>query len=140
MKDKMKTLTIRWQRLVNESGQTCERCRNTGSNVETAFKKLQKALAELSIKIKLETKSIDYAVFNKDPLRSNQIWISGKPLEEWIEGTVGQSRCCDVCGDSECRTISINKNTFETIPEELIIRAALLAAAELLADYKRVKT
>jgi hypothetical protein len=133
MRDKMKTLTIQWQRLINESGQTCDRCRNTGDTVETAFKKLQKALAELSIQVKLETKTIDYTAFKKDPLQSNQIWISEKPLEEWLGGTVSQSQCCDVCGDSECRTISIGTNTFETIPENLIIRAGLLAASELIA-------
>ena len=127
----MNTITILWQRLIIETGQTCERCRNTGDIVESAFKKLQKALAELNIKVKLETKSIDNTAFNSDPLQSNQLWINGKPLEEWIGGTVGQSRCCDVCGDLDCRTISIGKNTFETIPEELIIRAGLLAAAEL---------
>lgn len=127
----MTTLTIQWQRLINESGQTCERCENTGDAVETAFKKLQKALIELNIKVILETKSIDYSAFKNDPLQSNQIWIGGKPLEEWIGGTVGQSQCCDVCGDNECRTILISRNTFETIPEELIIRAGLLAASEL---------
>ena len=36
-KKKMKTLTIRWQRLVDESGQTCTRCKETGGAVETAF-------------------------------------------------------------------------------------------------------
>lgn len=130
----MKTLTIQWQRLVNESGQTCERCENTGDSVETAFKKLHKAFAELNIKVKLESKSINNTAFKSDPLQSNQLCVNGKPLEEWIGGTVGQSRCCNVCGDSDCRTISIGKNTFETIPEELIIRACLLAAAELFND------
>lgn len=132
--DRMKTLTIKWQRLTNETGQTCDRCRDTGGTIETAFKKLQKALAELGIKTELESTAIDLKEFRKDPLQSNRIWISGRPLEEWIGANVGQSRCCSVCGDSECRTISINKNTFETIPEELIIRACLLAAAELFKD------
>ena len=134
MKDRMKTLTIRWQRLTNETGQTCDRCRDTGGTIETAFKKLQKALAGLGIKTELESTAIDLKEFRKDPLQSNRIWISGRPLEEWIGANVGQSRCCSVCGDTECRTISINKNTFETIPEELIIRACLLAAAELFKD------
>jgi hypothetical protein len=134
MRDKMKTLTIQWQRLVNESGQTCERCENTGDSVETAFKKLQKALSDLGIKVSLKLELIDYTAFKNDPLQSNRIVIAGKPLEEWIGGTVGQSQCCTVCGESECRTISIDKNTFETIPEKLIIRAGLLAASELLAD------
>jgi len=130
----MKTLTIQWRRLITESGQTCDRCKNTGDTVETAFKKLQKALEVLSIQVKLETKTIDYTAFKSDPLQSNQIWISGKPLEEWIGGTVGQSQCCDVCGDSECRTLLIGTNMFEVIPEELILRAGLLASVELLKD------
>jgi hypothetical protein len=130
----MKTVTIRWQRLINGSGQTCDRCDSTGGFVESAFKKLQKALQGLNIEVKLETKAIDYETFRSDPLLSNQILINDKPLEDWIGGTTGQSRCCDVCGDSECRTVSVGKDTFEAIPEELIIRASLLAAAELLSD------
>ncbi len=128
----MKALTIRWQRLIDESGQTCERCNNTGKSVEAAYQKLQKALAELGIQVNLETKTIDYSVFKNDPLQSNQVWINGKPLEEWIGGTVSQSQCCDVCGDTDCRTILIGNKTFETIPEKLIIRAGLLAASDLI--------
>ena len=130
----MKTLTIRWTRLINEKGETCTRCGSTGETVQNAFEKLKKALSELGIKIKLESTTIDLKTFRKDPLQSNRIWISARPLEEWIGATVGQSRCCNVCGDSECRTVSIGKNMFETIPEELIIRACLLAAAELFKD------
>jgi len=127
----MKTLTIRWQRLVNESGQTCTRCEETGDTVKTAFDKLKKTLAVLDIEVELEKETLDFLIFTKDPLQSNRIWIGGRPLEEWIGATVGKSQCCDVCGDSECRTISIGQNTFETIPENLIIRAGLFAAAEL---------
>ena len=130
----MKTLTISWQRLVNESGQTCARCTDTGSTVENACNKLKKSFVELDIKVELKKKMLDFSIFAKDPLQSNRIWIEGKPLEEWIGATVGQSQCCEVCGDSECRTISIDQNTFEIIPEELIIRAGLLAAAELLKE------
>jgi len=127
----MKTLTIRWQRLVNESGQTCTRCEETGNTVKTAFEKLKKTLAELDIEVELEKETLDFSIFIKNPLQSNRIWIGGRPLEEWIGATVGKSQCCDVCGDSECRTISTGQNIFEAIPEDLIIRAGLLAAAEL---------
>ena len=130
----MKSLTIRWQRLVNESGQTCTRCGETGDTVEIAFDKLKKALAELDIKIELEKETLDLSIFTKDPLQSNRIWIGGKPLEEWVGATVGKSQCGDVCGDSECRTIVIGQNTFEAIPEDLIIKAGLLAAAELFLN------
>ena len=127
----MKQLIIRWQRLVNESGLTCERCTDTGSTVENAYKKLKKSLVELGIEVELKKEMLDFSIFIKDPLQSNRIWIAERPLEEWIGATVGKSQCCDVCGDSECRTISINQDTFENIPENLIIKAGLLAAVEL---------
>ncbi|MBW2467171.1 MAG: DUF2703 domain-containing protein [Deltaproteobacteria bacterium] len=127
----MKTLSILWQRLVNESGQTCERCTVTGSTVENAYKKLKKSLVELGIEVELKKEILDFSIFIKDPLQSNRIWIAERPLEEWIGATVGKSQCCNVCGDSECRTISINQDTFENIPENLIIKAGLLAAAEI---------
>jgi len=130
----MQTLIIRWQRLVNEAGQTCTRCTDTGSTVENAYKKLKKSLIELDIEVVLKKETLDFPIFTKDPLQSNRIWIAGKSLEEWIGATVGQSQCCDVCGESECRTISIDQKIFEIVPEELIIRAGLLAAAELLKE------
>ena len=127
----MKTLTIRWQRLVNKAGQTCPRCTDTEDTVEAACNKLKKSLGELDIEVILNKEILDFSIFTKDPLQSNRIWVNEKPLEQWIGGNVGQSKCCDVCGEAECRTVSIGQDTFEIIPEELIIRAALLAAAEL---------
>jgi hypothetical protein len=127
----MKKLTIRWQRLVNETGSTCPRCTNTGDTVETVFKKLKEPFSKLNIELELIKETLDFSIFTKDPLQSNRVWIGGKLLEEWIGATVGKSQCCDVCGDAECRTISTGQNTFETIPENLIIRACLLAAATL---------
>jgi DNA repair exonuclease SbcCD ATPase subunit len=128
----MKKLTIKWQRLVDDVGQTCPRCGETGSFVENAHDKLKKALSELDVDVELIKEELDFATFKQDTLRSNRIWVGEKLLEEWVGGTVGKSRCCSVCGDSECRTLSTNGTTFETIPEDLIIVAGLLAAAELL--------
>lgn len=130
----MKTLAIRWKRLVNEKGQTCKRCGATGETVQSAANKLKKALAELGIEVSLKTENIDFPMFTKDPLQSNRIWIGEKPLEKWLGATVGQSPCCDVCANSECRTISIENAIFEEVPEKLIVRAGLLAAAELFLD------
>lgn len=127
----MQKLKIRWQRLVNQAGNTCPRCTDTGDTVEAAFAKLRKSMSALGVEVELEKKTLDFSIFTNDPLQSNRIWIAEKPLEEWIGGTVGESQCCDVCGDSECRTISIDQSTFEAIPENLIIRAGLLAAADI---------
>jgi hypothetical protein len=127
----MKTLTFRWKRLVNEHDQTCPRCGSTEEAVRSAVDKLKKALAELDIEVVLKMEFLDFPLFAKDPLQSNRIWIADKPLEQWIGATVGQSPCCDVCGDSDCRTLSIGNSTFEEVPEKFIIQAGLLAAAEL---------
>ena len=128
----LKTVTIRWQRLVDDNDQTCPRCRETGETVKKAFEKLKKALFELGIEVEIMEKKIDFPLFNQDPLQSNRIWIGDRLLEDWIGGTAGKSKCCDTCGDSECRTISIGENTYAAIPEYLIIKAGLLAAAALL--------
>jgi hypothetical protein len=129
----MKTMTIRWQRLVNDSGQTCPRCHDTGAATLRAFARLGKALAELDIEVQLQTDALGLPLFTKDPLQSNRIWIAERPLEEWLGAAVGQSPCCAACGDVQCRTISL-ADTYEAIPEKLIIRAALLAAAGLFKD------
>ena len=128
----MKILTIQWQRLVDDNDQTCPRCRETEKTVKVASEKLKRVLSELDISVELAEKKLDFPMFNKDPLQSNCIWIGGKLLEDWIGGKTGKSKCCDTCGDSDCRTITIEENTFESIPENLIIKAGLLAAAEIL--------
>ena len=93
---------------------------------------MKKSLSELDIAVELIKEKVNLTTFQKDPLTSNRIWINDKPLEDWIGAAVGSSQCCQVCGESECRTISIEQNTFETIPKNIIVQAALLAAASLL--------
>jgi len=130
----MKAITIRWKRLVDGEDRTCPRCGITGETVQSAVGKLKKSLAELGIEVILKTEALNFPMFSRDPLQSNRIWVGEKPLEEWVGASVGQSPCCGVCTDSECRTLIIGGNTFEEIPERLIIQAGLLAAAELFAD------
>jgi len=128
----MKTLSIRWQRLVDKNDHTCPRCSETGDTVKAAFIKLNKALSELEIEVELIEKELDFSIFNQDPLQSNLIWIGDRLLEEWVGGNTGKSKCCDTCAGSECRTILVEGKTYESIPEYLIIKAGLLAASELL--------
>ena len=127
----MKTVSVRWQRLVTEEGETCERCSCTESAVESAVRRLGEALAPLGVGVSLIREALDQARFAGDPLQSNRIWINGRALEEWIGAGSGESRCCDACGDSMCRTLEVGSSTYEAVPEELIIKAGLLAAAEL---------
>jgi hypothetical protein len=123
----MKTIKIVWQRLVDEQGQTCPRCSDTEQELHKALRFLTKSLLPLGIAFSLETRALDSQEFNKDPSQSNRLWIDKKPLENWVKGETGASPCCGPCGEAECRTITVEGKTFETIPAELIIKAALLS-------------
>lgn len=126
----MKTLKIRWQRLVSE-GQTCPRCGATGEEVDKAIAALKQSLKSLDIDVQLEKAELSAELFKKDTLQSNMIWINDRLLEDWIGGTYGQSQCCDVCGSNDCRTVSVGKDVFEVVPAELVIKAGLMAASQL---------
>lgn len=127
----MKTLAIVWQRLVTPAQTTCPRCRATEAAVRHAFTTLQAALEPLGIRTTLESAELDTDAFQSAPAESNRIWIAGQPLEHWLGATVGSSRCCGACGDAGCRTVVVGKDTYEAIPEKLILQAALTALPEL---------
>lgn len=128
----MKTLPVIWQRLVSSKGTTCARCHNTGEEIVRAIESLRLRLEPLGVIPVLEMRELDETEFLKQPSESNRIWIAGKPLEEWINGQTGSSRCCDECGDNDCRTIEVGEATYEIIPEGLLVRAALAAASQML--------
>jgi hypothetical protein len=90
---------------------------------------LRQELKPHGLDVALRKTAIDREVFKKDALQSNKITIAGKTLEEWLVATTGQSKCCDACGDAECRTVEYAGDTHEAIPAELIVRAGLKAAA-----------
>ena len=127
----MKTLPIVWQRLVTREGRTCPRCQGTHEEVLRAMARLRAALAPLGVTPTLETRALDEQDFRGGPLESNRIWIAGRPMEDWLQGTAGSSRCCEVCGECSCRTLEVDGERYETIPESLIVRAALIAASRM---------
>src|SRR5512134_1755927 len=101
--------------------------------MERAITKLRQSLRPIGIEPTLEIREIDESSFKAKPSESNRIWIAGRPMEEWLGATVGSSPCCSVCGTSECRTVKVEGTTFETIPEKLFLKAALIASSELLS-------
>ncbi len=123
----MKTLKIVWQRLVDERGQTCPRCSATEQELQKSLRFLTKSLLPLGIVFSLETRPLTSEEFAQDPMQSNRLWIDNKPLEQWLKADTGASPCCETCGGAECRTLTVDGKTFETIPAELIIKAALLS-------------
>lgn len=129
----MKTLVIEWQRLLDEQEMTCPRCGSTEQEVEKAAKILKQELAPWGIDVALRKKAIDPQSFKKDVLQSNKILIAGKTLEEWLGATTGQSKCCETCGDAECRTVEYDNQTHEAIPADLIVRSGLIAVAKVFS-------
>ena len=125
----MKTLVVEWQRLLDEQKQTCPRCGTTEQEVEKAVQQLNHALSQSGVVVSLTKKGIDPDSFKKDVLQSNKILIAGKLMEEWLGAKTGQSKCCETCGDAECRTVVYADETHEAIPADLIVRAGLVAAA-----------
>jgi hypothetical protein len=132
--EEMPVLTIRWQRLLDEAGETCPRCGATEAEIDKAFDRLREALAALGIEVRLEKSVLDMRAFQENPSESNSISIAGRPLEEWLSAQVDQSLCCGPCGDTECRAIVVGGKTYEAIPAGLIERAGLMAASMLVGD------
>lgn len=124
----MQPISIIWQRLVDEQGETCERCGATGQELIKALRFLSKALAPVGLSFTLEEQALSPVEFAQDPLRSNRILIDGRELGEWLGAEVGQSPCCGPCGEAQCRTLTLDQRVYETIPAELIIQAGLKAA------------
>jgi hypothetical protein len=133
LEETMRTLDIIWQRLV-KGGQTCSRCGATGEAVQRAVETLDEVLRPLDIKPVLRTVEIDEESFTASPTESNRIVIAGKSLEDWTGGATGNSHCSSVCGEHQCRTVEIDGVAFESVPEWLIVKAALLAAAAQLPE------
>lgn len=127
----MKTLVVEWQRLLDEQQQTCPRCGSTEREVGKAVQELNRLLNQSGIVANLVKKAIDPESFKKDVLQSNKILIAGKTLEEWLGAKTGQSKCCETCGDAECRTVEYADETHEAIPADLIVRAGIVAVSQV---------
>jgi hypothetical protein len=123
-----KSLIISWQRLVSD-GRTCPRCGNTEDELGKAVSQLKEKLAPQGIEVILKKEEITLDKFKKNPLISNQITFNGQSLEDLLDAKTGHSKCCDVCGDEECRTVETGGTNYETIPAELIVEAGIKAVS-----------
>jgi hypothetical protein len=130
-----KHLRIKWRRLV-EKGKTCPRCGSTEQELTKAIKILKKKLSPSGITVILAKEKLNLESFSERPSESNRIWINGRPMEYWLNADVGQSSCCSVCGDAECRTVKIGSKRYERIPSALTVKAGLLAASRMLKGKK----
>ncbi|HEQ98221.1 MAG TPA: DUF2703 domain-containing protein [candidate division Zixibacteria bacterium] len=123
-------LILKWQRVVDKDGKTCDRCGAT----EVELKKAMEMLEEKGVKAELNPAEISVEDFTKNCSESNRIWINDKPIEEVLEATVGASKCSGVCtshkADATCRTLVLDGKSYESIPAELIVKAGLMAQGQ----------
>lgn len=129
------TLSIQWQRLLSD-GETCDRCRATEKELDKAVKRLKQSLPNLGLKVHFEKYELSDDEFQTNPRQSNRILINGKSLETWLQGDTGQSECCDVCGEEECRTVIVQNEEYEVVPTDLIVKAALKATSHLVSQTR----
>jgi len=129
-------LNVRWQRLVTEDGSTCDRCGGTQEELRKAIGTLRESLRPLGIEVASTEEALTTEECAADIIGSNRILIGGRSLEEWLGAEVGQSpceSCCTAIGeDVECRTVDLDGTTYEVVPAELIVRAGLVAASNLM--------
>jgi hypothetical protein len=129
-------LAIRWQRLVDQHGDTCDRCGGTQAELNNAISSLRQSLSPLGIRVSLEEKALSPQECADDIMESNRIWIAERPLEDWLGAEVGATvcgSCCAKIGETvECRTTTVEGRTYEVIPSQLIVRAGLQAASQMI--------
>ena len=132
-------LALRWQRLVDQHGATCDRCANTQQEVRLATNTLRRSLTPLGMRVVLDEGTLSPEEFAKAPAESNRIWVNDRPLEDWFGGKAGMSLCsgcCPAVGEQvQCRTITVGEKTYEAVPAVLIVRAGLLATEQSLGEY-----
>lgn len=121
----MKTLKIEWRHLDIE-GETCNRCYDTGENLNAEVKRLNKALKPHGITVEwFETKLDDTQI-----PQSNTIFFNGKPIEEILKIKVSENYCesCTALLGKKtyCRTVNYDGLEYEDIPAKAIRAAAFV--------------
>ena len=121
----MKTLKIEWRHLDIE-GETCNRCYDTGENLNAEVKRLNKALKPHGITVEwFETKLDDTQI-----PQSNTIFFNGKSIEEILKIQVSENyceSCTSLLGKKTyCRTVIYDGLEYEDIPAKAIREAAFV--------------
>ena len=140
-----KTIEIAWQRYVDDSGATCDRCGATQAHMQKAYQVLAKSFAPEGISVVMDEKVLSADAAAADLSQSNRIWIDGRALEDWLGEEVGTSPCAGCCGQlacaagkagksgaADCRTLIYEGKTYEAVPSDLVVKAGFMAASEIL--------
>lgn len=121
----MKNLKIEWRHL-DVGGETCNRCYDTGDNLNSEVKRLNRILEPQGITVEwFETKLDDTQI-----LQSNTILFNGIPIEDILKVKVAENYC-DSCTsllgkNTYCRTVIYDGIEYEDIPAKAIRDAAYI--------------
>lgn len=119
----MKKLIIEWRHL-DVKGETCNRCYDTGENLNQEVKRLNRILQPKGFEVEwVEVKLDDSQV-----AQSNMLLFNGVPIEEILEIRI-EENFCDSCSDllgteTYCRTIRFEGEEYEDIPAKAIRKTA----------------
>ena len=126
----MKTeFIIEWKHVGRDIESTCKRCGETGRAVMDVVEQIRPILEEEGITVQVVETPIENAAIGE----SNSILFNGMPLEDLIEGMEVTSTPCASCAcitgqdAAACRAVEYDGERYESIPPELIARAALKA-------------
>ena len=116
----MKTHTVEWKHL-EKNGRTCDRCHDTGANLRAVVRKLNTSLRSRRVRFRLKETLLK-------PTRlaeSNSIIIDGQPLETLLPAARVTTTECGSCAEllgqpTDCRALTKDGKTHETIPAELL--------------------
>lgn len=126
----MKKLTILWKYL-EENGETCARCSNTGETIAAIVEELKSDLVGQGTDIDFIRQPLDESHIGE----SNSVFFNGQPIED-IAGMEIRSNYCASCSDllgahTVCRTVIFEGTEYEDIPA-----AAIRKAAEIVLGIK----
>ncbi|HSR03592.1 MAG TPA: DUF2703 domain-containing protein [Proteiniclasticum sp.] len=118
----MKTLKIEWRHLDVE-GETCDRCYDTGENLNAEIRRLNRKLDSAGVKVEwFETKLSDSQI-----QQSNAILFDGVPIEEILDIKVSENycgSCSELLGKAAyCRSVFYDGLEYEEIPAKAIREA-----------------
>lgn len=123
-----RTLVIRWQHAVCQNDNPCERCINTPLEIQQAFDDLKTSLSGLGITVTLEEKKIKH--------HDDHLFINDRDVVDLLKGERVKTACANCFDDKgnprTCNSLKLGDDVFEVIPAELIIKAGLVAASELI--------
>lgn len=120
----MKTLKIEWRHLDVE-GETCNRCYDTGENLNQEVKRLNRMLQPVGIEVEWFETKLDHTRIPE----SNTILFNGVPIEDILNIQLSENyceSCTSLLGkETYCRTVVYEGNKYEDVPAKAIREAAM---------------